>query len=90
MSEHDRMNPISGEPVEVDGVYSNEWGREQFLQKGDVFPADPQLGTTGWELVRFDIEHYTGETEHSHLNLADKNKQSGNKSTRSHVDRGDK
>ncbi|MEF3304011.1 transposase [Paenibacillus sp. GYB003] len=90
MSEHDRMNPMSGEPVEIDGVYSNEWGREQFLQKGDVFPADPQLGTTAWELVRYSVDRLTGETEHAHLNLADKNEQSGHGSPRKHVDRGDK
>ena len=90
MSEHDRMNPISGEPVEVEGVYSNEWGREEYMRKGDVFPADPQLGTTAWELVRFSADSITSETEHDHLNLQDKNKQSGHDSPRKHVDRGDK
>lgn len=90
MSEHDRMEPASGEPVEVDGVYSNEWGREEHFKKGDVFAADPQLGTTTWKLVRFDIDSTTGETEHAHLNRADQNKQSGHDSPRKHVDRGDK
>ncbi|GAA3403119.1 transposase [Paenibacillus hodogayensis] len=90
MSEHERMNPLSGEPVEVQGVYSNEWGREQLLQKGDVFPADPQLGTTSWQLVRYNVDSLTGETEHDHLNLADKNEQDGQNSPRKHTDRGDK
>lgn len=90
MSEHDRMEPMSGEPVEVEGVYSNEWGREQLLRKGDVFPADPQLGTTAWELVRYTVDSITGETEHEHLNRADQNRQDGHSSPRKHVDRGDK
>lgn len=56
--------PISGEPVEVDGVYQNEWGREIKLARGQVFPADPQLGTTGWQLVEYVFEnHHTGETD---------------------------
>ncbi|PYI52846.1 transposase [Paenibacillus flagellatus] len=90
MSENDRMEPMSGEPVEVGGVYSNEWGREEYFRKGDVFPADPQLGSTAWKLVRFDVDSITGETEHAHLNLADKNAQTGHSSPRGHVDRGDK
>ncbi|MEF3313368.1 transposase [Paenibacillus sp. GYB004] len=90
MSEHDRMEPMSGEPVEVEGVYSNEWGREQFMERGDVFPADPMLGTTSWKLVRYEVDSLTGETEHHHLHLADKNAQTGQNSPRKHVDRGDK
>lgn len=85
----ERMNPISGEPVETDGVYSNEWGREQFLQRGDVFPADPQLGTTAWELVRFAVDETTGETEHQHLERQTADPR-GMDSPRGHVDRGDK
>jgi len=50
---HKEMEPMSGEPVEVDGTYKNEWGREAELKRGDVFPADPTLGTTEWELVEF-------------------------------------
>lgn len=90
MSEHDRMEPLSGEPVETDGVYTNEWGRESFFKRGDVFPADPQLGTTAWKLVRLETDAITGETEHEHLNQADRNRQSGHDSPRGHVDRGDK
>lgn len=58
------IEPISGEPVEVDGVYQNEWGREEKLWRGQVFPADPQWGTTGWKLVEYDFSnHHTGETD---------------------------
>lgn len=88
--QHLSMEPISGEPVEIDGVYSNEWGREEAFKRGDVFPADPMLGSTAWKLVRFDVDAITGETEHEHLNKADKNRQSGHNSPRGHLDKGDK
>ncbi|MBW5445458.1 transposase [Cohnella sp. CFH 77786] len=59
-----RMLPLSGEMIEVDGVYKNEWGRELELQRGNVFPADPVLGTTEWELVEFSFDnHHEGETD---------------------------
>ncbi|MBO7748286.1 transposase [Paenibacillus sp. MWE-103] len=61
---HFEMEPVSGEPVEVDGVYKNEWGREEKLSRGDIFPADPQLGTTEWELTQLDFEnHHEGKTD---------------------------
>ncbi|QAY67147.1 transposase [Paenibacillus protaetiae] len=67
MSDRDhnnRIQPISGEPVEVDGVYANEWGREEELKRGQVFPADPMLGTTGWKLVEYDFDnHHDGKTD---------------------------
>ena len=88
MSDNKEMQPVSGEPVEVDGVYSNEWGREQPLKRGDVFPADPQLGTTSWQMVRFAADNHTVETDSS-LQHHSKNRSEANK-TRLHVDRGDK
>ncbi|GIP40080.1 hypothetical protein J31TS4_33600 [Paenibacillus sp. J31TS4] len=57
MSENKQMNPMSGEPVEVDGVYETEWGRQEQLSRGDIFPADPVLGSTEWELVEYGAEH---------------------------------
>ena len=58
------MHPVSHEPVEVDGVYTNEWGREERLKRGDTFPADPILGTTEWRLAEFDFEnHHEGQTD---------------------------
>ncbi len=58
------MDPISGEHVEVDGTYQNEWGREEDLNRGDVFPADPMLGTTGWRLIEYSFEnHHDGRTD---------------------------
>lgn len=65
MSENkDRMLPISGEEVEVDGVYKNEWGRELELQRGNIFPPDPQLGTTEWEWAEMSFDnHHEGETD---------------------------
>jgi len=60
MSNDKDMNPISGEHVEVDGLYETEKGRSEVLCRGEVFPADPQLGTTEWTLVEF------RETDHHH------------------------
>lgn len=61
---HLEMNPISGEPVEVDGIYRNELGREENLERGQVFPADVQLGTSEWELVELDYDnHHEGRTD---------------------------
>ncbi len=60
MSEQERMDPISGEPVETDGIYENEWGREAHLNRGEIFPADPQLGTTTWKLVGLAHDTHTG------------------------------
>lgn len=60
MSEQERIDPMSGEPVEVDGIYENEWGREIRLNRGEVFPADPQLGTTTWKLVGLSSDTHSG------------------------------
>ncbi|MCA0756417.1 transposase [Paenibacillus sp. N4] len=61
---HHEMNPISGEPVEVKGVYKNEWGNEEKLDRGDVFPADVAMGTTEWELVELEFNnHHKGHTD---------------------------
>jgi len=62
LSEQKRMDEMSGEPVETDGVYANEWGREVFLKRGEIFPADPQLGTTEWKLVGLAHDTHTGWT----------------------------
>jgi hypothetical protein len=64
MSENKDMPPMSGEHIEVDGVYKNEWGRKMELERGRVFPADPQLGATEWELVELEFDnHHEGRTD---------------------------
>jgi hypothetical protein len=66
MSENsnDRMDPVSGEKVEVDGVYSNEWGQEEKLKRGDVFPSNLIMGTTEWSLSEFTFDnHHEGRTD---------------------------
>jgi hypothetical protein len=57
------MNPVSGEQVEADGFYETEWGREEFLERGEEFPSDVMRGHTEWKMVRYpeDIQH-TGMT----------------------------
>ncbi|RKP50109.1 transposase [Cohnella endophytica] len=63
-SNNDRMEPVSGEKVEVDGVYTNEWGREEELNRGETFPADPMLGETEWTLSEFSFDnHHEGRTD---------------------------
>ncbi|WP_422659639.1 transposase [Paenibacillus sp. EC2-1] len=58
------MPPISREEVEVDGVYTNEWGREERLKRGESFPADPILGATEWRLTELEFEnHHDGRTD---------------------------
>ncbi|WP_256758718.1 transposase [Cohnella sp. WQ 127256] len=63
-SNKDRMDPMSGEKVEVDGVYENEAGQEQELKRGDEFPADLILGNTEWTLTEFSFDnHHEGRTD---------------------------
>ncbi|MEC0373391.1 transposase [Paenibacillus chibensis] len=58
------MLPVSREEVEVDGVYTNEWGREEVLHRGQDFPSDPMLGTTEWQLSEFIYDnHHDGRTD---------------------------
>ncbi|CAM3626683.1 hypothetical protein [Marinicrinis lubricantis] len=75
----ERMNPISHEIVEVDGVYRNEWGREVTLKRGQEFPADVQLGTATWELIGLEPAENVFDQESPHR-----------QKPRLHVDRGDK
>jgi hypothetical protein len=49
-NQHNHMNPMSGEPVETTGVYKNEWGGLEKLQRGEIFPADVMLGIGGASL----------------------------------------
>lgn len=56
MAESKEMNPVSGEEVETDGIYANEWDREETLKRGDEFPFDPVMGQTEWELVSLPLE----------------------------------
>ncbi|MEK3732194.1 MULTISPECIES: transposase [Paenibacillus] len=58
------LPPISRDEVEVDGTYTNEWGREQYLKRGERFPFDPQGGSTAWHLTEYDFEnHHEGRTD---------------------------
>lgn len=38
----------SGQWVEYEGVYLNEWGDDLLLVQGDLFPSHPQMGDTNW------------------------------------------
>lgn len=64
MSETNKMDPMSGEKVEVDGIYEDEWGYEKELKRGDKFPADVMLGGTEWLLTEMSIDnHHEGKTD---------------------------
>ncbi|TVY10242.1 hypothetical protein [Paenibacillus cremeus] len=56
MAENKDMRPVSGEEVETDGIYENEWGREETLKRGDEFPFDPVMGQTEWSLASLALE----------------------------------
>ena len=91
MSNNDDMYPMSGEPVEVDGVYANEWGREELLKRGQIFPADKVLGTTSWQLIAFPVETNTKRAVVDEQ-FRDESDDFANKHNRprKHIDRGDK
>jgi hypothetical protein len=66
MSENsnEKMEPVTGQKVEVDGVYENEFGQELELKRGDTFPADLILGNTEWTLTEFSFDnHHEGRTD---------------------------
>ncbi|WP_372662643.1 transposase [Cohnella sp.] len=66
MSENnkEKMDPFSGEKVDVDGVYKNEYGQELALKRGDTFPADLILGNTEWTLTEYSFDnHHDGRTD---------------------------
>lgn len=81
MAEDKRMNPVSSEEVETDGIYENEWGREETLKRGDEFPYDPVMGQTEWELVSLPLETQEQEMYKD---------TSENTKPRLHIDRHDK
>ncbi|MFB6366876.1 hypothetical protein ACFCP7_23005 [Paenibacillus elgii] len=81
MANDKSMPPVSGEEVETDGIYENEWGREETLKRGDEFPYDEAMGQTEWELVSLPLESQEGEMYKNTKN---------NTKPRLHIDRGDK
>jgi hypothetical protein len=89
---HYEMEYMSGEQVEVEGVYKNEWGGEEKLRRGMTFPADPTLGTTEWELVELAFDnHHQGQTDPRLVpKEKDNSKEANLKHPRRHIDRGDK
>ncbi|MBN3524697.1 transposase [Paenibacillus apiarius] len=90
--ENHKMHPISRDRVEVDGIYANEWGREEVLHRGQTYPSDPQLGATEWELKQFIFDnHHDGRTDPRLVPKAeDKEEPPKQLHPRKHQDRGDK
>jgi hypothetical protein len=53
----------TGDSVPKDGVYTDEWGREEVLHEGASFPEDPQMGQTEWKIVHYPFDNQqTGRT----------------------------
>lgn len=88
---HYDMNPMTGEEVEVHGVYENESGQEAELQRGDKFPADLVLGATEWKLTEYQFDnHHDGETDPRLVPKKDKDKPFKVTHPRRHLIRGDR
>ncbi|NRF97290.1 transposase [Paenibacillus dendritiformis] len=85
-----KMHPMSRDRVEVDGIYANEWGREEVLHRGQHFPSDPQLGASEWELKEFMFDnHHEGRTDPRLVQKAEEEPPK-QMHPRKHIDRGDK
>ncbi|MCA0756122.1 hypothetical protein KP806_13785 [Paenibacillus sp. N4] len=48
----------TGQWVEYDGLYSDDWGGDLVLVKGDLFPVHPQMGSTGWTYAGQSVASY--------------------------------
>lgn len=49
----------TGQFVEFDGLYSDDWGGDLVLVQGDLFPVHPQMGHTNWTYTSQSAIHLT-------------------------------
>ncbi|RCW47469.1 hypothetical protein DFP97_10884 [Paenibacillus prosopidis] len=49
----------TGQWVQYDGLYSDDWGGDLMLVQGDLFPAHPQMGDTHWTYAGQSALHFT-------------------------------
>lgn len=49
----------TGQWVQYDGLYSDDWGGDLMLVQGDLFPAHPQMGDTHWTYAGQSVLHFT-------------------------------
>lgn len=47
----------TGQWVQFDGMYSNDWGDDLLLIQGDLFPTHPQMGETNWTYAGPSVNH---------------------------------
>ncbi|MEK3882824.1 hypothetical protein [Paenibacillus sp. PL2-23] len=47
----------TGQWVQQEGLYSNDWGDDLLLVQGDLFPSHPQMGETSWTYAGPAVEH---------------------------------
>ncbi|WP_424767359.1 hypothetical protein [Paenibacillus sp. sgz302251] len=48
----------TGQWVEYDGLYTDDWGDDLVLVQGDLFPIHPQMGDTHWTYGGQPAVHY--------------------------------
>lgn len=48
----------TGQWVQYDGLYSDDWGGDLMLVQGDLFPAHPQMGDTHWTYAGQSAIHF--------------------------------
>lgn len=90
MTDH-RMDPFTGEEVEVDGIYCDDWGKERAFRRGEQFPADTTLGATGWQLISYAIDdHPKGQHVDPRFRASSPEAKHKQDSPRLHVERGDR
>ncbi|MDP1512374.1 transposase [Paenibacillus sp. CMAA1739] len=84
--------PLTGEKVEVDGIYVDEDGHEQHLHRGQHFPADVVLGTSEWKMTEYAFDnHHEGRTDERLIPKEDdENKMGKITHPRRHLQRGDR
>ncbi|MCF2937737.1 hypothetical protein L1N85_04715 [Paenibacillus alkaliterrae] len=49
----------TGQWVEYDGLYSDDWGGDLMLMQGDLFPVHPLMGVTNWTYAGQTSIHYS-------------------------------
>ncbi|MNW25833.1 hypothetical protein D3C74_25870 [compost metagenome] len=86
------MLPLSGDQVEVDGVYTDEDGHEQHLKRGQHFPSDLVLGSSEWQMTEYSFDnHHEGRTDPRLVPKEDDvDKQGKITHPRRHMERGDR
>ncbi|MGO4537436.1 hypothetical protein [Paenibacillus sp. 2TAB19] len=52
----------TGQWVQYDGLYSDDWGGDLVLMQGELFPSHPQMGDTSWTYTGPSVLDYGGKS----------------------------